>query len=204
METTKNMQHQVEQYLLENTTFDLPEGLAQQHTERTLQRRFVSLLQQGVPRERIDQQLTELQAAAGEQARQHLRLRFVLGKIAEEREIAASPDEINSRVAQIASLYKRRPERLRQELAANGTLQQLELAIRDEKTLDSLLADAKVAEVKPEKTPKKAKKAKKAGKKSAKKTQKKTAKKATKKSTSKPKDSSKSKSKKTTKTRKKD
>jgi len=198
MQKVRNMQQQLEHYLLENTDFELPEKATQWHTERMLQRQYISLLQQGVPRERIDEQMTELQAAAGERAKQHLKLRFILGRIAEEREIAATPDEINSRVAQIASLYNRRPERLRQELAAEGTLQQLEVTLRDEKALNSLLEDAEIVEVGPDK-----KKPKKARKKSAGKTAKKTAKKAKKKTTGKSQDKSQSKTKKASKARSK-
>ena len=169
------MHRQVEQYLLDNTAFDLPEGVTQRHTERLVQRRFVSLLQQGVPRERIDQQLTELQAAAGEQAKRDLKLRFILEKIAEDTEIDVSADEVNARVAEIAGLYKRRPERLRQELTADGSLQQLGNGMREDKVIDALLADAEITEAKAEKADKKT--TNKAAKKTARKTVKKTAKK---------------------------
>jgi len=171
----RTMHAQVEQYLLDNTDFDLPEGLTRRHTDRLIQRRFVSLLQQGVPRERIDQQLTELQAAAGEQAKRDLKLRFILDKIAEDKDIKVSPDEVNARVAEIARLYNRRPERLRQELAADGSLQQLENALREDKVIGALLAEAEITEAKAEKP------AKKAAKKTAKKPAKKAVKKASKK-----------------------
>ena len=171
------MHGQIEQYLLDKTEFDLPEGLTQRHTDRLVQRRFISLLQQGVPRERIDQQLTELQAAAGEQAKRDLKLRFILDKIAEDKEIEATADEVNARVAEIAGLYNRRPERLRQELAADGSLQQLGNSLREDKVIKALLGDAQVTEAKEEKPPEKATK-KKSTKKAAKRSVKKTAKKA--------------------------
>jgi len=147
-EVQRSMRHQVEQYLLDNTDFDLPAGVAKRHADRLLQRRLVSLLEQGVPRERIDERLTELQAAIGEQARRDLKLRFILEKVAADREIEVTPEEVNSRIAQIASLYKRRPEKLRHELTADGTLQELEIGLRDEKAVESLLAEAEITEVK--------------------------------------------------------
>ena len=155
-----------------------------------VQRRTVDLLQRGVPRERIEENITELQAAADEEARRDLKLQFILDKIAGEREVEVSSDEVNARVAQIAGLYERRPERVRQELAADGSLGQLQVVIREEKTMDLLLQEAEITEVSPEepqaKAPKKAKKtAKKTAKKAEKKTEKKTEKKAEKKTASK-------------------
>jgi len=180
-ETKRVLQTQIEQYLLDNTEFDLPEAMTQRHTERLLQRRYVKLLEQGIPKQQIDQRLTELQAAAGEQAKRDLKLRFILEKVAEERKVEVTGDELNSRVAEIASLYNRRPERLRQELAADGTLQQLQASMVEEKSIEALLEDAKITEAK-DKQPKAKKKAsKKAGKKTSKKAAKKSAKKTTKK-----------------------
>lgn len=149
VETRRAQRDQICNYVLENTDFELPEGVVNRHTARVLQRRYVDLLYQGVPRERIDENLTELQASSSEQAQRDLRLRFILGKIADDREIEVTPDEINARVAQMASAYGRRPERLRQELAQDGTLEQVESAIREEKVLDELLSQAKVTEGEP-------------------------------------------------------
>ncbi len=151
MEIQKSLRDQICQYLLENTEFDLPEGVVARHTQRVVQRRFVELLQRGVPRERIEENLAELQAAAEEEATANLKLSFILGKVADEQDIEVSDAEINSRVAQMAAQYGRRPERLRQELAADGSLEQVAISLREEKALDKLLEDAKITDAeKPE------------------------------------------------------
>ncbi len=179
VEVRRRLRQQIEQHLLDGTDFELPEGLVQRHTAQLIQRRTIDLLQRGVPRERIEENVTELKAAASEQADRDLKLQFIVGKVAEDREITVSPAEVNSRIAQMASGYGRRPERLRQELAADGSLGQLESVLLEEKTIDSLLQDAKLTEAKPGE---KEKKAKKTAKKAAEKTEKKTEKKAAKKS----------------------
>lgn len=170
-ESLRLLRNQVRQYLLDQVELDVPAGAAERHTTSVLQRRYVDLLQQGVPRERIDESLTELQAAAGEQALRQLKLEFILSKIAEEKEFTVSDEEVNSRVTEMARQADRRPERLRQELDADGSLALVETMLRDEKVLDFLLDKAKIAEpapekAKPQKEPAKAKK--KAKKKSAK------------------------------------
>ena len=153
------MRNQVCQHLVESTQFDLPEGVVARHTQQALQRRYISLLQQGMPREQIDEKLTELQADAANQAQQELRLSFVLAKIAEAEAIEVGDDEINARIAQMAQSYNRRPERLRQELAQDGTIEQVAVSLKEEKTLDKLLEQAKVTEVTPEAAAAKAKEA---------------------------------------------
>lgn len=145
-EIQRSLRGQICQYLLDKTSFELPEGVVKRQTYRTLQRHYIDLLQAGVPREKIDENLAVLQASAAEKARQDLKLSFILSRIAEERKVEVTEEEINARVAQMARSQGRRPERLRQELAADGSLEQVGLAIRDEKTLDLLLAEAKIVE----------------------------------------------------------
>jgi len=146
-ETRRSMRQQIQEYLLNNTQFDLPEGVAARQTARVLQRRYVDLLYQGVPREKIDENLTELQAAARDQAQREVKLQLILSKIAEERDVQVQEAEVNARIAAMASQYGRRPERIRQELAQGGAMEALRETIRDEKILEELLSKAKIEEV---------------------------------------------------------
>jgi len=146
-ETQRAMRNQICQHLLDAVQFDLPEGVVARHTQRALQRRYVDLLQRGIPREQIDENLTELQADAATQATTELKLTFILGKVADAAEVEVSEDEINSHIARMAAQYNRRPERLRQELTQDGTIEQVAIAIREQKALDKLLEDAVVTEV---------------------------------------------------------
>ena len=145
-EIQRSLRGQICSYLLEKTDFQLPEGVVRRQTYRTLQRHYIDLLQAGVPREKIDENMTHLQAAAAEKAQQDLRLSFILSKIAEGMNIEVGDDEVNARIAQMAREHGRRPERMRQELAADGSIEQVSLAIRDERTLDQLLKDATIVE----------------------------------------------------------
>jgi trigger factor len=144
------MRQQVEDFLLENTELEVPEGVANRHASQIIQRRYLEMLRMGVPREKIDENIAELKAAATEQAKRDLKLQFIAEQIAEDRQIEVTPAEVNSRVAQMASYYDRRPERLRQELAQDGTLDQLRVSILQEKVLNELLGEADVKEVSPE------------------------------------------------------
>jgi trigger factor len=183
VETRRHMRDQACRYLLDHTEFELPAGVVARHTAGLLRRRAVDLLLRGVPREEIDEHLTELQAAASDEARRELKLSFILENIAEAQEVEVGADEVNSRIAQMASAHNRRPERVRQELQRDGSLEQVAASLREEKVLERLLDEAEVVEVAEEKPPAEAHKAKKksAAKKSAKKPAKKSAKKSAKK-----------------------
>ena len=150
VEQQRAMRQQVKDYLLANTSFDLPEGLTQRHADRLLARRYVELLNRGVPRDQIDQNLQELQAAVSEQAETDMRLTFVLGKLAEAEEIEVDDGEVNARIAQMAAQYGRRPERLRQEMTHEGTLDYLSTAIREEKAIEKVLEEANIVDAEPE------------------------------------------------------
>ncbi|MFW6153770.1 MAG: trigger factor [Planctomycetota bacterium] len=146
-ERQQSMRQQVTQYLLGNTDIELPEGVAARHAQRVLQRRYVDLLYRGVPREQIDQNLELLQARASEEAAEELKLSFILDRIAEAEDIAVDDGEVNARIAEMAMRQGRRPERLRSEMANEGSLGELETRIREQKALDKLLD---MAEITPE------------------------------------------------------
>ena len=155
-EQVRSMHGQVKTYFLEQTDFDVPEGVASRHASRLLARRYVDLLIQGVSREQLDENIQELEAAAASQAAQETKLSFILDKLIEAEGIEVSDAEVNARIAQIARRQRRRPERLRQELSNEGALDHLTTAIREEKAIDKVLESAKIVEAPAEAAPAKA------------------------------------------------
>lgn len=150
MDVKMALRQQVREHLVGAVEFDLPEGVAKRHALQAIQRRYVDLMQRGVPRETIEEMLPQFQANIEEESAQDLKLSFILARIAEEQKIEVSDGEVNARVAAMAQQYNRRPERLRQELEADGSLGSLQMQIAEEKAVDLLLEDAQVTEVSPE------------------------------------------------------
>ena len=106
-----------------------------------------------------------------------MRLFFIMSKVAEKLEVPeASEEEVNGYIAQVAASRGRRPEKMRQELMRDGSLEQFKLQVREHKCIEKLLEDANIAEVEAGKAAKKT--AKKETKKAAKKAEKKETKKA--------------------------
>jgi len=209
------MHEQVATYLMDKVKMDLPEGLSGRQAGRILQRSAMEMAYQGVPQQQIQEQLADLRQRSEEDAARELKLSFILDRAAKSLEIDVNEGELNSRISMMAIQQGRRPEKLRQEMRKQGQLEQVYIQIRDQKTMDKILADAKIKEVElkdedkgasKKKTKKKStktskKKAEKSkGKKTSakkttkKKTEKKSDKKTTKKKTTKSKKSKKSKS----------
>jgi trigger factor len=150
MEVQQAMRVQLNQYLLDHTQVELPEGMTARFAERMLRRRFVELLQRGIPREQIEERMAELAASVSEESKRALKVAFVLQRIADDRGLEVTDEEINAQVAQMAHAYNRRPERLRMELEEDGSLQQVATAIVEDKAAAILLGAAKITEVTPE------------------------------------------------------
>ncbi len=156
----RGMRAQVFQYLLGEIKLDLPAGLSQRQTERVVARRMLELRREGVPEAEIEKRLDELRTSASDQAAADLKLFFIMEKIAEVLKVEASEEEVNGQIGLIARQYNRRFDRVRDELAQSGMLNQLYLQIRDDKIVDHLLEKAEVTDKEvPQEAPAKAKKA---------------------------------------------
>ena len=176
------MREQIGEYLLEKTKLDIPEGLSQRQTDRSLARRRISMYQAGMPETEIEKQMDALQAQAHDQSVRDLKLFFILEKIAEVREVEVSEEQLNAAIAQIAQQSRKRFDRVRDELSKGQGLSTLYLQLRDQRVLVGLLKEAKVTETEGPKKKKPAAEAKKKTAKTA--TIEKTAKKKTSKKTS--------------------
>jgi trigger factor len=145
-----DMQQQVVDYLLDKVDFDLPEQMSQRQADRVLQRRAMDLMYRGHSQQDVEENLAELRAASQEQAQRELKQYFVLDKVASEFDVEVTPEEINGQVAQMAMQQGRRPERLREEMAKQGQLDQLFMQMRERKAIDKLIEQAEVVEADPE------------------------------------------------------
>jgi len=145
-ESRRLMAQQIHTYLLDNTDFELPEGVAGRHSARFLDRRYSELLRQGVPQEQIDQNIEQLKASTTEEAIRDLKMSFIMEKIHEELDISVSEGEVNASISQMAMTYRQRPEKLRDQLARDGRLDAVRDQIRDDKAFGRLLEMAEVVD----------------------------------------------------------
>jgi len=154
-QTRAEMTQQIDKYLLDNTSFDLPLDLVAKQATTLLQRQYVNLMIRGLSREQIEKQMEQLQASSEEQAKERLKAFFVTDKVADKLGIEVTEEEINGHIAQLAIQQRQRPEKLKDEMTRNGSLAQFKLEIRQSKCIAKLLESAKITEKEPEKIPEK-------------------------------------------------
>ena len=137
----------VYKYLLENTKFDLPESIVVDQATRILQRQYSNMLLQGMPKEQLEEQMKQLQASSEDQAKEQMKLFFVMDKIADTLDIQVNDEELNGHIAQVAMQRGRRPEKMREEMLKDGSLAQFSLQVREQKCIENLLETAEITEV---------------------------------------------------------
>jgi len=150
-ESRRQMVQQVYKYLGEKIEFELPTGVAARYTDRVLMRQYYDLTRQGVPEEKIQENMEKLRAASSTQAASELKMSFIMERVADKLEIEVGEAKLNGHIAQMAAQQRRRPERLRDELQREGRLELLESEIREEEAVDRILEMAEVVDAPVEK-----------------------------------------------------
>jgi len=141
------MAEQIYKYLLDNTAFDLPVSVVADQAVAVLRRQYVNLLMQGLPKEQIDPHIEQLKASSDKQAEEQLKVFFIMDKVAGKLGVQTTEEEINGHIAQLAVQKKIRPERLKEEMQRDGSLEQFKLQVREQKCVAKLLETAKITEV---------------------------------------------------------
>ena len=155
----QEMAEQIYKYLLDNISFDLPADVAADQAVALLRRQYINLMMQGIDREQIDKNIEQLKANTEQQAKEQLKVFFIMDKIAEKLDIKTTDEEINGHIAQLAVQKHVRPERMKEEMQRDGSLEQFKLQVREQKCVAKLLESAKITEVEPKAEKPKAEKA---------------------------------------------
>ena len=141
------MREQVNQFLLNNVQLDLPSKLSDRQADRVVSRRAMDLMMRGIPREQVEANVERLRHGAKDEAARELKLFFILQKIANNMNVEVDEAELNGRIAMLAAQRGRRPEKMKQEMAKDGTLANMYVQMREQKAIDRLLEQAQVEEV---------------------------------------------------------
>lgn len=141
------MSQQVHAYLRDKVDFELPADIVAGQAVSILQRQYSNMLMQGMPKEQVDEQMDQLKASSDQQAAEQMKTFFIMDKLADKFEVEVTEEEINGHIAYAAAMRGRRPEKMREELARDGSLAQFTLQIREEKCIEKILEKATIKEV---------------------------------------------------------
>lgn len=141
------MRQQIAKHLVDTTKLDLPERLSTKQAARLLERRRLELMYRGVDPQKIEERIAELRAATSAEATRDLQLFFILNQVGDDLNVRVDEQEINGRIAQMAQERNVRFDKLRAELMQRGQIGGIFQQIREHKTMDALLAKAKITEM---------------------------------------------------------
>jgi trigger factor len=133
--------------IIKRNVFPVAPALIDRYAQAIVKRAKNQLMMMGVDVEGIDDQKMhgEMQVEAEEEARGAI----LLQAIAEREGITAGDADLQKRIAELAAARNENPKQLRAELEKDHRIHQLEAQIREQKTLDMLISQAKITDEDP-------------------------------------------------------
>jgi trigger factor len=143
----KSIRNDLVRALLGRVNFELPETAVAQETRNVVYDLVRENAQRGVPRDVIEKQKEQIYSAATHNAKERVKVQFLLRKIAEQEDIKVSEDEIGRRVNYLAGLYQIPPNKFLNDLQKRNGLIEVYDQIMNEKVIDFLEQNAKYEDV---------------------------------------------------------
>ena len=148
---SKNLRGQVVRELLGKVNFDLPESAVAHETRNVVYDLVRQNTQRGVNRDLIEKQKEEIYAAAAGNAKERVKLAFLVGRIAEQEKIQASQEDVIKRAQQLAMMYQMPFDQFLKDLQKRNAVNELYEQVLHEKVLDLLEKHATITETAPAK-----------------------------------------------------
>lgn len=143
----RDVRNQLVAGLLGRVTVDLPDSMVELETRGAVYDIVRANAERGVPKEAIDEKKDEIYTVASNNARERLKVAFLLGRIAEKESIKVTDQEMTNQLLYMAAQQQVKPEKLVKQLRESGGLADLQRQILHAKVLDFLELKAQVEEV---------------------------------------------------------
>jgi len=135
----------VVKWLLENTELkELPQTLVEEEARHIIQDVVQENVRRGIGKDEIEASREDIFNRAAQSAADRVKLNYILNRIADEKTIAITDEQVDARVTEMAVRYNMPPQKMRAELEKRDALRAMRGNLRMEKTLDALLAEANV------------------------------------------------------------
>jgi trigger factor len=134
--------------LVKRNEFPVAPALVDRYAQLIVNRAKSQLMMLGVDVEAVDddKMRDEMRAEAEEEARGAI----LIQAIAEREGISVSDADLQKRVAELAAARNENPKQLRADLEKDHRIHQIENQIREQKTLDMLISQAKISDADPD------------------------------------------------------
>ena len=132
--------------LLNRINFELPESAVTQETKHAVYDLVQSNAQRGVSRQSIEEQKDQIYSAAAHNAKERVKIAFILRKIAEKEDIKVAEEEIKKRIQFLAAVNKIPADKYESDLRKRNGLIEIFDQIMNEKVLQLLQENARIEE----------------------------------------------------------
>jgi trigger factor len=129
--------------------FELPESSVAHETRHRVYDIVDANTRRGASREQIEEHKDRIYSAAAQEAKDRVKMAFLIQRIAEKEDLKVSQEEIGRRLAQIAAANQIPPEKLVKDLKENNRLIEIYDLIMTEKVMDFLERNAQLIEAPP-------------------------------------------------------
>ena len=146
-EQRQAMREQIAEQLTAKIDFPLPAKISEAQIARTLEQQRMELLSRGLEASAVENRLAELRSKSEADARTRLKLFFIMARLAEHFGVQVTEQELNGRIAMMASQQNMRPEQMRAEIEKSGRGGELISLIRDAKVSDRIISQAKITDI---------------------------------------------------------
>jgi trigger factor len=145
----RTLRNEVVRALLNRVNFELPETAVARETRNVVYDLVQENAKRGVPRETIEQQKEQIYSAATRNAKERVKVQFLLQKIAEKEDIKVAQEEIAQRVQQLAAMYQIPADKFLRDLQKRNGLIEVFDSIANEKVIQFLAQNARIEDVAP-------------------------------------------------------
>jgi trigger factor len=135
--------------LLNRVNFELPESAVASETRNVVYDLVQENAKRGVSREIIEREKDQIYAAAAQNAKERVKVAFLLQKIAEKEDIKVSQQEIAERITRMAAMYQIPADKFAKDLQKRNGLIEVFDQVMNEKVIDFLQQNAKVEDLAP-------------------------------------------------------
>ena len=145
--TQKSIRNELVRSLLDRTSFDLPETAVAQETRNVVYEIVQENQKRGASRELIEKQKEQIYSAAAHNAKERVKVAFLMRKIAEKEGIKVSQEEVAHRIQHLAAMYQIPADKFVKDLQKRNGVIEIYDQLANEKVLDFLQQHAKIEEV---------------------------------------------------------
>ena len=140
----KNVRGQLIRSLLNRVSFELPPSAVARETRNVVFNIVQENAKRGLSREKIEEHKEQIYSAATQDAKDRVKVAFLLQRVAEKEDIKVGEQEISERVHYLAALYKIPVEKFVKDLQQRNGMIEIYDQIMNEKVLEFLEKNAQL------------------------------------------------------------